>query len=177
MSEKYNEFYENLKSLGLISLYGNRIMIYKEGYGEIGYLHLDETEDGHLRVYDSSINMVFDNYEIVKTQDGRPHHMVIEGSLTIQFPSPKKIRDHRNEFYPEEFLIGMQKALLEKEEDWYIAYYGQKPKVLLDGAKRNLSHVKTTAPREEIQKAFIDAANYCMMGYYLVEGAKKEGDA
>lgn len=169
MSEKLDNIINELKAVGMITLYGNRIMGYKSGAGEIQPWNIkDSSNEGSLIIYNDCAEIEFDSYEIEQNR-GMTCKKGDAVVLSFKFPSQKRIIENHNTFYVEEFCSQMEQALSENVEskgDWY-SKFGEKAKTFIEGSKRNLSHIKQSSTKEEVQKACVDAANYIMMCYYL----------
>ncbi len=170
MSEKFDSLYNELKSLGVISHHGNRVMTYSAGHGQVRYWKLDELEDGRLELSDDGLSFVFNNAVINKNDNGAPISLVADNTMVFKFPSQKKLAEIHNTSYPEEFVVEMEEVLSNKQEDWLSSHYNDKLKVFTDAIKRNVSQIKKSASVEEIRKACVDVANWACFCYYLGKG-------
>lgn len=177
MSEKFDAFYKALKDNKLFTLYGDRVMFYDEGYGEIQFWNLEEISERVLCLKNKGVWVFFDRWEFSETPASKSLH-VYNGELeTAEFklPADKKITLNHNHFYIDQFAIGMSETLdknVEQKGDWANCSFD----TVLEGLKHNLGKLKKKTEIEEFRKSCVDLANFAAMGYYLIDNWKEENE-
>lgn len=169
MSDKYDNFYNDLKSKQCISLYYNRVMFYNDGFGEIQFWNLSEDENG-LKLSNSGCEISFDNW---KVEEDNLLYLYNKENLITKFilPKPARLAGNHNTFYVEEFTKVMEDVLnknVKEKGDWACSSVEQD----IAGIKHNLGKLKLKSDEETFRKSCIDIANYAVMAYYLFENKK-----
>lgn len=178
MSEKRDNMIKELRSIGVVSLVQERIMLFKQGYGEIQYWFLkdSETTADELVLSSDCISIPFSKYSIVLSSDnGNGYPLWLDlftsddkkiASLTL--PRPSAIINCHNVTFVDEFAVDMSETLAANKVkgDWFVNRQG-KLKDLVADLHKNLTKVKASAQKEEIKKSCIDIGNYAMMLYHL----------
>ena len=165
MSEKFDNFYSELKNKHLISLYHDRVMFYNEGAGEIQFWVLEEISETVLCLKNKGVWVFFDGWEFSELPASKSLH-VLNGEHEIaefKLPSEARIAANHNYFYVEEFAAEMTDALqraLPQKGDWADCTYDQVVGLL----KKNVGNLDA---QKNVKDSCIDIANYAMMAYYL----------
>ena len=175
MSEKFDTLFDALKREKVISLYYNRAMFYDEGMGEIQFWNLSEKDD-MLVLSNAGCQLFFDGWSMILNDEGRATGLNLKMGekffAALKFPSPTRLIQNHNNFYIDEFAIGMSQALDEavaQKGDWAFCTFDTVEK----GLKHNLGKLKKTTEINEFKKSCIDLANYAAMGYFLVDDWRK----
>ena len=160
MSEKLDNFYNELRSKHLISLYYNRVMFYNDGFTEIQFWTLSEDSD-YLILENKGVSIYFDKWEFSDKCLYIYKNDTIIGCFKL--PSDRKIMFNHNHFYVEEFTVNMSEKLdnnITEKGDWANCTYDQ----VIDLLKKNVGNLDV---QKDIKGSCIDIANYAMMAYYL----------
>ena len=172
MSAKLDVLHDALKREHVISLYHDRVMFYNDGFGEIQFWTLSETED-KLVISNKGVSISFDGWSLTLNDEGKANGISLKlGDVvvaTMKFPSPTKIIQNHNHFYIEEFATDMSYTLdknVEQKGDWADCTW----ETVQTGLKSNLGKLKKKTEKEELRKACIDLANYAAMMYYIFGG-------
>lgn len=170
---KREDLFNELKAQNLISLYGDRVMFYDEGWGEIQFWKLEEISESVLCLKNNGVCVFFDRWEFSETGSSKSLH-VFRGEFEVsefKFPNKNKIIANHNHFYVEEFAVEMSDVLdknVEQKGDWADSNWD----TILSGLKGNLGKLKKKTEKEELKKSCIDLANYAVMMYYIFGGDK-----
>ena len=175
MSEKLDTLFDALKREKVISLYYNRVMFYDEGMGEIQFWNLSEKDD-MLVLSNAGCQLFFDGWSMILNDEGRATGLNLKMGekffAALKFPNPARLIQNHNNFYIDEFAIGMSQTLDEavaQKGDWAFCTFDTVEK----GLKHNLGKLKKTTEIDEFKKSCIDLANYAAMGYFLVDDWRK----